>query len=136
VSGYLSGELSARAARTAGDELIASCAALQEEMERLAGGAPGDIDELNWRFHRIIHRYAGAPRLARALGVMLRTVPHDFHCLVPGWTGPAMEQHRALLGALRARDAEAARHVAQRHMRDGCELLIAQLERTGYWSMR
>lgn len=134
INAFLSGELAARAAAGADEGLVRACSDLHAAMERVACEQSGeDIDELNWAFHRAIHRAAGSPRLVRHLRVSVRSVPHAFHHLVPGATEIAVAQHRALLDAIRSRDADLARTLAAQHVEFGYGMVERRLEETGYW---
>ncbi|MDE2571676.1 MAG: GntR family transcriptional regulator [bacterium] len=129
---FLSGELAARAAARALPPLLEACRRLQRRMERVAAGRSKEsIDDLNWKFHRLINLEAGAPRLARILRQVSYSVPHAFHAMVPGWSHLAMQHHRALIGALESGSAQEARNWAEEHVRVGCALLLEQLERSG-----
>ncbi|TAM60845.1 GntR family transcriptional regulator [bacterium] len=134
VHEFLCGELAARAALTIDQPSLQACQQLQRRMERALTQRSGEtIDALNWEFHRLINRCAHSPRLSRMLRQVTRSVPHAFHRLVPGWSKKAMPHHRALLAALASGSTEAARTTAKLHVRVGCELLLARLERSGYW---
>ena len=134
VHEFLCGEMAARAALTIDEPLLQAIQTLQRRMERALTHRSGEpIDALNWEFHRLINGCARSPRLARMLRLVTRSVPHAFHRLVPGWSRKAMPHHRALIRALASGSAETARTTAQQHVRVGCELLLARLERSGYW---
>lgn len=134
ITAFLSGELTARAASAAPSLTLERCESVQEQMIAIADGKrSGDIDALNWEFHRTIHLAAESQRASATLRVVTRSVPHDFHRLVPGWTEDALIHHRQILDALRSRDIENARRAAERHVSLGCERLVEHLERTGYW---
>jgi DNA-binding GntR family transcriptional regulator len=134
IAAFLSGELAARAASTISLQTLAQLESLHERMSAVAGGKQSeDIDALNWEFHRTIHLAAESPRAGVTLRAVTRSVPHDFHRLVPGWTEEALLHHKQILDALRSYDAEGARVAAQRHVALGCERLVEHLERTAYW---
>ncbi len=135
ITAFLSGELTARAARAASEQIIERCESMQAHMVEVADGKqPGDVDALNWEFHRAIHLAAESPRASSTLRAVTRSVPHDFHRLVPGWTEVALVHHRLILDALRQRDPERARRAAELHVSLGCERLVEHLARSGYWS--
>jgi len=137
VQAFLSGELASRAAKDGDDEFVQELEELQRRMELVVRGKSSEsIDDLNWHFHRTINVRADSPRLARILRLVTRSVPHDFHRLVPGWSKQAMKHHRALMQALAAGLPEQARRVAEEHVRTGCDLLIKRLEKSHYWSNR
>jgi len=135
ITAFISGELAARAAHPIRSELTARIASVHERMTAVAAGhAGGDVDALNWEFHREIHLAAESPRALSTLRSVTRSVPHDFHRLVPGWTLEALGHHALIIDALREGDAAQARRLAEQHVRLGCERLIAHFERIGYWS--
>ena len=135
ITAFLSGELTARSTSPVRPELLARIAAIHERMTAVASGrAAGDVDVLNWEFHREIHLAAESPRALSTLRAVTRSVPHDFHRLVPGWTAEALGHHAEIVAALRAGDAGEARRLAEQHVALGCERLIAHFERIGYWS--
>lgn len=127
---FLSGELGARAARMADTPFVERCRELAQTVERAASASPAeDIDAANWKFHRTINAQAGAPRLRRVLRTVTRSVPHDFHRIVPGWTPVAIDHHSELVEALAAGDAGRARAVAENHVALGCAQLLDHLAR-------
>ncbi|GAC1548005.1 MAG: GntR family transcriptional regulator [Candidatus Velthaea sp.] len=134
VNQFLAGEFAARAALVRDATMIAECERLDREMNDVVEGrSTADIDVLNSAFHRTINKAAHALRLERVLRNTVRSVPHAFHEMVPNWKILAMAQHRAMLDAIRRGDSDAARTAAANHIAHGCELLLAQLERIGYW---
>ncbi|HMD01488.1 MAG TPA: GntR family transcriptional regulator [Candidatus Baltobacteraceae bacterium] len=128
VIGFLSGELSARAAAGADDAFV-------EQMRKLEGAVVAayrsasfeDVDLANWEFHRAISHRAGAPRLSRLLRGVTHSVPHDFHGIVSGWTEIALKHHREIVRAIAARDPVRARAIAEQHVAEGCTHLIRHL---------
>lgn len=136
ITAFISGELTARAAKTMSPKVLAECESLHDRMSSISRGKhTGDVDALNWEFHRTIHMAAGSPRAGMTLRAVTRSVPHDFHRLVPDWTKTAMMHHKEILSALRSGDAQKARAAAEEHVTLGCERLVKHLERTGYWKL-
>jgi DNA-binding GntR family transcriptional regulator len=82
-------------------------------------------------FHRIIYDLDGRPRLKEIIDGLLRRV--DRYWLVHGLMlqhRRAFEaEHRRLLAALRARDAERAASLLERHLKGAADLLVAALQR-------
>jgi DNA-binding GntR family transcriptional regulator len=128
VVGFLSGELSARAAAQADDAFVEHVKALARAVVVASrSGSAAEVDAANWAFHRTINLRAGAPRLARLLRGVTHSVPHDFHRIVGGWTNVAIKHHRELVRALAARDPVQAREVALKHVALGCTHLLRHL---------
>lgn len=135
ITAFLSGELTARAAQAPNVELAGRLEDLQEQMRAIAAGErSGDVDSINWAFHRAIHLSTRSPRALSTLRAVTRSVPHDFHRLIPGWTEEALGHHREILEAVRRGDAEGARRAAEQHVSLGCRRLVAHFERIGYWN--
>ncbi|GAC1571161.1 MAG: GntR family transcriptional regulator [Candidatus Elarobacter sp.] len=128
IAGFISGELSARAASRADDTFVARVRELQRGVELAARSGSGEeLDAANWAFHRTINQHAPSPRLDRLLRAVIRSVPHQFHSIVSGWTGIAIKHHRELVRALAAKDPVRARAVAEKHVALGCTQLLHHL---------
>jgi DNA-binding GntR family transcriptional regulator len=119
VMALLEGESAANAARLATDADLAELAALHDSLERCA--ATRDVEgffHANQRFHLRIHDIAGNRRLAQMideLRAVLKLQRHD-SLYLEGRLVASLEEHRALMAALRARDVDAARATMQRHI--------------------
>jgi DNA-binding GntR family transcriptional regulator len=132
LQAHVAGELAARAARALTAEETAQLRATQAALQVAA--ARGELDlvgELNHQLHRAINRAAGSPRLASMLNLLVHYVPRTYDDQVPGWVDATTDDHGAILAALRARDAEAARAAMREHIEHIGGLLIAYLERIG-----
>jgi len=125
----LAGELAARAA---GRMDVAGLDELDRSHTRLlkaAGEDDGDaVEQLNHEFHRLINLAAGSPRLAWMLSIATRFAPRRFFASIPGWSEASAQDHAAILAALRAGDAAAARTAMARHMDNAGELLAAHFD--------
>ena len=98
-------------------------------MARNAEGPPKDLADLNIAFHRIIRLAAANGHLNRFLSQVEYAV-RRFGCTpfeVPGRAGEALEEHRHIVEAVAAGDAEAAERLANEHMRRARELRIKML---------
>jgi DNA-binding FadR family transcriptional regulator len=101
----------ARAARVGSADAVGRIAAAYEEMEQGRDGS-GDLIGADVRFHQAILAATHNPMIA-ALGVMIHTALVGSFTL--GWPSAAtmsavrFKQHRAILDAIRAHDAEDAR---------------------------
>lgn len=128
----LAGELAARAARAAGDDLLER---LDQAQENLAGAAAGgDLDRIeqeNYRFHRAINLAAGSPKLTWLLGVVVRYSPRRFYPAIEGWPAASLRDHEGICQALRDRDDRAAREKMTAHIVNAGDLLVEHLRTIG-----
>jgi DNA-binding GntR family transcriptional regulator len=133
----LAGELAARAARRTSQEQLAELGGLQEALREAAAGARlPELERLEFTFHRLINRVTESRKLARFLHAATRYTPHRFYASDPAWRANMVSDHEALLGALTARDADAARAAMERHFTDGAQRLIKHLDDVGMWDKR
>jgi DNA-binding GntR family transcriptional regulator len=129
VHAFAAGELAARAAPHATPELL-------EELEALDAAIRYDpMSEraalLNQRLHDRINAAAESPRLVWFVQAASRFVPRRFWPTIPGWK--ELNEHAAILAALRAGDREQSRTVASEHIRAAGRLLLEHLEATGFF---
>jgi len=119
IMALLEGECAASAARRASDADLAELGGLHQALEHSA--AARDIDrffDANQRFHLLIHHIAGNRRMAQMiddLRAVLKLQRHD-SLYLEGRLVASLEEHRVLMAALQARDAEAARRAMQEHI--------------------
>lgn len=133
----LAGELAARAARRTSEEHLEELNGLQAALRKAAAGARlTELEQLEFTFHRLINRVTESRKLARFLHTATRYTPHRFYASDPAWRANMVSDHDALLGALAARDAQAARAAMERHFTDGAERLIKHLDDVGMWDRR
>lgn len=127
--GVLTGQAAAWAAERSTD---AELAPLRELAAAVAARSGDDgIGEANWKFHQAIHRAAHSPRLLTQIKQAARVVPTNFLRLFPDHEKHSLHEHDELLDALEARDADAARRIAERHVLDAGISLAAWLENGG-----
>ncbi|WP_375000950.1 GntR family transcriptional regulator [Aeromicrobium sp. CTD01-1L150] len=128
----LAGELAARATRTLSPRDLDDLESLQDALEAAAeGGQLSEVERLNHDFHRRINRSVDAPRLGGLLSITTHFAPRDFFPSVEGWADASATEHRGIIDALRAQDADAARRAMEDHVHDAGALLIAHREDTG-----
>jgi DNA-binding GntR family transcriptional regulator len=60
----------------------------------------------------------------------VRVVPSNFFAMFPEHEHNALDEHEALVAALADRDADKARHIAERHVLDAGRSLADWLEQT------
>ncbi len=130
----LAGELAARAATCISAQDLAALETIMEECdEAIRAGDADRAGALGHRFHRIINLAAGSERLARMLGGLVRQLPNHFYASIEVDTVEAPNEHRALLAALAARDADRARHLSEEHLEGHATHVIQLLEKRGLW---
>ncbi|MDR8413207.1 GntR family transcriptional regulator [Nonomuraea sp. 3-1Str] len=122
----LEGLCAAKAAARATDEQAAELAALGEAMAKaVADGEPLTYSELNHRLHARIRDISGqqvAVELLERLNAQL--VRHRFQlALRPGRPQRSLDEHLALIEAIRARDPKAAEAAAHAHLASVIEAL-------------
>jgi DNA-binding GntR family transcriptional regulator len=114
--------LSGKAAEFAAERVTADDVA---ELRRLADqiGTTDDVVDANRRFHRALNIASGSPRLLTFLRHAVRVVPASYFTLFPEQEERARDEHAALLDAIEARDAAAARRLAEAHVLEAGEAL-------------
>jgi DNA-binding GntR family transcriptional regulator len=134
ANGLLAGELAARAATLITDEALGELADLQKQL-RSAGtrDAYAEMEQINNKMHRIVDKAAASPKLAWFAQRTSHYEPHWTWSTVQGWPKASINDHRAVLKALEARDAEAAREAMSHQIRHSGELLVDHLAAQGFW---
>ncbi|WP_067657941.1 GntR family transcriptional regulator [Nocardia harenae] len=129
----LLGVLTGQAAAWAAERSTAAELAQLRELAAAVAARSGDdaIGEANWKFHQAIHRAAHSPRLLTQIKQAARVVPTNFLRLFPDHEKHSLHEHDELLDALEARDPEAARRIAERHVLEAGISLAAWLENGG-----
>ncbi|GIE85317.1 GntR family transcriptional regulator [Actinoplanes regularis] len=134
LQGDIAGELAARLAEritgTERDELALADRALQRAARTRK---VGEIEQLEYEFHRTINRMAQARKLSWFLHVATRYTPARFYAADSGWREAMRADHQALLAAFAAKDPGAARAAMARHFTDGADLLVKHLRGLGIW---
>ncbi|MFC8043436.1 GntR family transcriptional regulator [Nocardia sp. NPDC057353] len=127
--GVLTGQAAAWAAERSTEAELARLRELAAEVAARSGDDA--IGAANWRFHQAIHRAAHSPRLLTQIKQAARVVPTNFLRLFPDHEKHSLHEHDELLDALEARDADAARRIAERHVLEAGISLAAWLENGG-----
>jgi len=129
VQALISAELAARAAEHARPEDIARLEAIQDELTVAASRSDLDaVERLNHRFHREINLLARSRKITWAIALVTRYVPRQFYASIPGWPESTVEDHGAVLDAIRAHDPAAARAAIERHIAHAGELLASHFD--------
>lgn len=128
----LGGELTARAARVIGPELVDELEQIQAELEQAAAEKDYDaVERLNHRFHETIYRLAGSRKIRWLIKMTLPYAPRKFFAAVEGWPAASAQDHRAIIEHLRIGDDEAARAAMEHHVRRAGALLAEHLAARG-----
>lgn len=129
ILGVLTGQAAAWAAERLKPEDIAHLRTLAADVEALRGS--DRIGDANWQFHQEIHRAAHSQQLLIQIRHAARVVPTNFLTVFPEHEHHSLEDHQKLVAALAARDADAARAIAERHVLQAGRSLAEWLSRTG-----
>lgn len=129
ILGVLTGQAAAWAAERMTADDVDRLRKLAADVEALSGDDA--IGEANWRFHQEIHRAAHSPRVLAQIKQAVRLVPTNFLTLFPEHEKHSLDEHAQLLDALEAREAEAARRIAERHVLDAGRSLADWLDQRG-----
>lgn len=132
VQAFIGGELAARAAENITDEQLASLRAIQGELEKAYEQT--DLERtvrLNHEFHRTINVAAGSPKLTQFMSGITRYAPESVFPTLQGWPKQSTKDHRAVIAALAARDAERARSAMAEHFTVGVAPLTDHLVEHG-----
>ncbi|MEV6062878.1 GntR family transcriptional regulator [Nocardia asteroides] len=118
-------ELAARAALVIEPAQVAELERVDAEFARAA--ETGDTDavaELGHRFHRIINLAASSHQLSILLDSVVKRLPNRFYASMEAHVATSRDDHRELVRALTARDAEAARAITRRHILDSADTVV------------
>jgi len=125
----LAGELVSRSAVRMGPDDLRELTEVHEALRKAAGAGAGElVESLNHDFHRRINLAAGAPKLAWMLSISTKFAPRRFFATIPGWSKASAQDHAAIISAISAGDADAARAAMTQHMKNAGDLLAANFE--------
>lgn len=130
VHAEVSGELAARAVAIISDDQIRELQSLHHEM--IAASLREDmsaLERLNYAFHRTLHLVVDAPALHRIVGQCAKYVPRHLYASIGGWPEATTSEHTAIIEAVQARDADAARRATREHLMHSGELLADHFRR-------
>ncbi len=128
-------ELAGTTAANITDAEIDELGALNDALaEAVADRDPDAIVRAEFDFHRALNRPAGRVKLAWFLLHAARYMPPLVYATDPHWGADAVENHRKLVAALRARDTEAVQALTDWQFTDGARRLAERLEHSGIWA--
>lgn len=135
VQATLAGELAARAATRIDAPRLAEVEQLQAALEEAQRTGDAErVETLNHQFHREINLAAGSPKLAWFLGSAARYAPRRFYPTIHGWPEASVEDHHAVIEALRKKDEAAAGRAMREHIQHAGQLLVAHLSERHNWT--
>lgn len=126
----LEGHLTACACEQLGAEELDELEQLQREMDE-AGSDAETYVALNQRFHQAIYDAAGQPRTQRMVRSLWQGMPPLTPLTLAHRISESHREHRAILDALRAGDAEAAAAAMRRHIATAGEALLRHVSNSG-----
>ncbi|HYM96796.1 MAG TPA: GntR family transcriptional regulator [Candidatus Sulfotelmatobacter sp.] len=133
----IAGMLASRAIDKLTDDDISELTAIDRKIRKaVADGAAEEVEEQNFRFHRMINRSADSVTLRRFLTETTRYIPRRYYPQIPGWLKSSAQDHGPILAAIRRKDAAAVQTAVQAHMRRAGNLLVGHLTDLGVWSPR
>ena len=91
----------------------------------------GEVEELNFRFHRIINHVPDARRLRWFLRAATRYVPRRFYETIPGWNEATRDRHGPIIEALETRNGARARKLMEEHVTEAGGLVRRHLQARG-----
>jgi DNA-binding GntR family transcriptional regulator len=113
----LEGRLAATAAEQISDDEFAEISALNDSFaEAVLGSDSHEARRLNYRFHRRVWEIARLPVTRNLVDSLWAKFPWDILDDAAGRGQVSLVEHKGLVEALEARDAEAARAAVQRHI--------------------
>lgn len=132
VLALLEGRCAFEAVSKAGAKDVAALRAIHEQLERAA--ARGDVDaffDLNQQFHLKLQELAGNRWLLQVIDDMRKVLKLNRHHSLSreGRVGESLAEHRAIMQAIEAGDADAAQARMHAHLLSGRAALAALAER-------
>ncbi|WP_052665778.1 GntR family transcriptional regulator [Nitriliruptor alkaliphilus] len=131
IFGTVAGLAAERAATALTDDELKRLAQTLDEME--STDDPVRQEELNHEFHRVINIAGRSRRLTSVLGLLSKSLPSHFYEFHTSWSDTAHKDHRRILRALKARNADRAGRAMSDHLRRGADHAVAFLESAGFW---
>jgi DNA-binding GntR family transcriptional regulator len=132
VQAFVAGELAAHAALVISDHQIARLKVIVGEIEgAMQRGADETAEVLAHEFHEVVIESANRPKLAWLLQVSGRYEPRRFYSDISGWHRLSTREHKAILVALKKRDADGARDAMAGHVRHLGQLVASNFSAVG-----
>ncbi|MDV7355731.1 GntR family transcriptional regulator [Rhodococcus sp. NPDC019627] len=127
-------ELAVRATRAATPEAIEELTDINDKLERaVEDNDAARIEDLEFKFHRVINHLANANKLSWFLLSATRYTPAHFYSSDPDWGESAVASHRRLIAAMAEKKADVVGAENKAHFMDGAQRLVAHLDEIGIW---
>ncbi|PTR31416.1 GntR family transcriptional regulator [Rhodococcus sp. OK519] len=134
LQGRIAEELATRAVDCMDDDVAAELTDVNDQLRRAVElGDAARIEELEFAFHRILNRLAGARKLSWFLMGATRYTPVHFYSSDREWGDDAVASHTRVINALVAGDRAAVAAETRAHFDDGATRLVRHLESVGIW---
>lgn len=129
--GVLSGMAAQRAASLLTEDDLAELDALVENMR--TSSDPRQHDQFNYEFHRAINRAGSSRRLTAVLRTLSASMPTHFFEFNVEWEHRAIDEHQAIVDALRSGDGHKAATMMAEHFRNVGTQAVSMLEAAAFW---
>lgn len=132
--GLISGLAAARAANVESGELTERLTQISAEMR--SASDPKEHDRLNFAFHQAINKAGGSRRLLSVLRTLSNNMPTSFFAHNTEWAfkDKALDEHDAIVDALRRGDGEGAAKQMAEHFANTGEQAVRMLKSVGFWN--
>lgn len=128
-------EMARSAAQRISDDEIDEMESLADQLE--AAVRDRDIEAVmaaEFLFHRVFNRASGRMKMAWFLLHATRYTPAEVYAADSDWGNVAIDNHRRLITALRARDVDEAVRLTKWQFDDGARRLTEKLDSSGIWT--
>jgi len=110
-------------------DLVEKLEQLQAEMEKcLQDGRYERLAELHDDFHMSIYSFADSSRLQQLITFFRSNYPQDTLWVIPGRAEESMQEHRAILDAVRKKDGKLAEKLVRLHLECAMSALMEHLD--------
>ncbi|RVW05071.1 GntR family transcriptional regulator [Rhodococcus xishaensis] len=134
LQGQIAVELAIRAADHIDEGVISELTEINDQLQSAVElGDAARVEELEFDFHRILNRLAGARKLSWFLLGATRYTPATFYSTDRAWGDTAVANHTRLIAALASRDPAAIAAETRAHFDDGAKRLVQHLQAMGIW---
>lgn len=134
LQGQIAEELAARATAAITPDALDELRAINTKLARAVEDSDtARIEDLEFSFHRVLNRLAGAAKLSWFLLNAIRYTPVHFYSADREWGDAAVASHERLIAAMAAGKVDEAGRESKAHFTDGAERLVTHLEEVGIW---
>lgn len=134
LQGQIAEELAIRATKAVTPEALEELARINERLRSaVADSDAARIEDLEFKFHRVLNHLANASKLSWFLLSATRYTPAHFYSSDPEWGQSAVESHIRLIAAMAEKKADVVGAENKAHFIDGAHRLVAHLDEIGIW---